>query len=103
LPTLAESLKQSSQVKWVYGFAVGLQNVTQTQKSSASLVKCTGNGDLFCVGVRHEIYLMDRLNIEYYLGVMKQPEAVRIKRPGFLEVKKNGFTMTLLLHIPQCS
>jgi hypothetical protein len=28
---------------------------------------------------------------------------VRIKRPGFLEVKKNGFTMTLLLHIPQCS
>jgi len=71
---------------------VGLRNVTQIQKSTASLVQYESDVVFCdCEGViRHKLLPCGRMvNKEYYLQVMKRlREAVRRKRPGFWKGNK---------------
>jgi hypothetical protein len=72
---------------WFYCYdvetkAMGPKNVTQTQKSMASSDQSESDADFFfeCGGIIHHEFLPcgQRVNMEYYLKVMKrQREAVR--------------------------
>jgi len=71
---------------------MGLRNITQIQKSTASLVQYESDAVFFdCKGViHHKLLPRGRMvNKEYYLQVMKSlKEAVRRRRPDFWKENK---------------
>ena len=71
---------------------MGLRNITQTQKSTASLVQYESDAVFInCEGVIHHKLLPrgQMVNKEYYLQVMKRlREAVRRKRPDLWKGNK---------------
>ena len=85
---------------------IGLKNVTQTQKSMASLVKCEGDVDcLFVLKVLFTMnfYLMARLSTKStILKWSNVCERQGEEKGQFCEGRKNGCSNTTLPHIPHC-